>query len=51
MQIDFEIERWKRKVNSNSGEIDVLRNTIESLNDEIERLNKNTMDLFAVNYY
>lgn len=43
--VDQEIERWKRKANSNSGEIEMLRGTIDQLNDEIDRLNKNTWDL------
>ncbi|CAD8103198.1 unnamed protein product [Paramecium primaurelia] len=47
--VDLEIERWKRKANSNSAEIEMLRVTIDQLNDEIERLNKNTQDLLNEN--
>lgn len=45
---DLEIERWKRKANSNQNEIFLLRGIVDQLNVEIERLNKNCIDLLKV---
>ncbi|CAD8084240.1 unnamed protein product [Paramecium sonneborni] len=46
---ELEIERWKRKVTSNEGELHLLRNIIDQLNVEIERLSKSSEDLLQDN--